>query len=90
MTTHAEKLADTIARLEAAVTKARERVAEADREYLAQVAEHERRGDGFLSTYYHRARRETERAHVHLDRTREQLAGARHRAEAPTLEGLDS
>lgn len=81
----AARKAAAVAKAEAALKSAQERLEKALREYDAQIAFHEARGDGFFSRDYISARKEAVLARKAAESRTSTLNTARSQAEATTL-----
>ncbi|MEV7827527.1 hypothetical protein [Microbacterium enclense] len=83
----ADRRAKAVEKAEAALRKAEERHDEAMKEYEAEVARHEERGDGYFPASYHVKRAEAVRSSKWLRVKRSALITAKAEASAPTLGG---
>lgn len=88
MNTFEERLIGAVTRAEDALRKAEDRLESALREYDAEVARHEERGDGFFSTAYLTKRREAVLARKFFEAKTSALSTARARRDASRLADL--
>ncbi|MCC2030642.1 hypothetical protein [Microbacterium allomyrinae] len=80
-----KRKADAVAKAEALVARGGERLETAMREYDAEVARHEERGDGFFSAAYVFARKEAVLARKSYDARVSRLSTARAELAAPVM-----
>jgi hypothetical protein len=78
-----------VSRAEAALTRARDRLQDAECALAPLEAEHIADGDGYVGEYLLRARHDVDVAARAVERRAEALADARGRLAHPTLPGMD-